>query len=824
MEWKSRSQLETQFSNLPARERLTSLYSLSKFWRRAVLTDGYGAGDGWDSRLITTPYGERCLRNLLAASSPPSPADARLALFIAFSHHDTFVDQEKTDPDGIRELLNRDLLQERIRLPHRLGRALYDRFNDTYSGDKTDHLMPAEVAQLLAGSPTGVYQLGNLVSGPLGLIDSLDSRYFPPSPILPLWHCSDTGCKAVHQVELMDANVPVITAISAIRQFMHEAEGPPSEWDWILEMSLRGSKSRAYVDIPAVLGDCIVGSERTVLLAAALGSKHGPTLRKILAAPPRKARDADGPADTLSARQSPEAQLQLLLVLPDKDLVSLIDNAVLSRTIKIPLGETREVFGGVVRLHRDSVSELSALGIRSAKRDAIVNLTSAVWRAYQTLGLSTELEWKVRASGTRSPHEALVSFERSRPPADSVRELILSSAAVTAAVCKTLEIPIEYARGGDADGVNRLLWKLGFNPMQFDDFIQRFHARLSDLKQVVLLNTPILTEDQRESVRAAGVNAFVSLEEFLDRLVSYVVWILASDHFVSTRFRYSTTSGRSAVERTLGKSLQVGENAFEWKSSGENALGTLLQYARLTREWVQALPAKNREDLERPHEDLPHYAEDDDLKFPFLHTELWADSDPAELQRFSATLNRIVTLVDQSDPANIRNGLDHFREADRFPDADKLLACVARLRQALETADDNRFLPKIFSLFGTQENRFGSVEHEFKDYNGRTFKAYGPVLISGLESVSYDTACLVPPGNLLGRPNSAIVFQLREHSEFSLYWRDYPRRRHIAEQQGETAALQNGASPEKKDAPAAGQPSSGDAVTQGTRAGTSAPD
>ena len=131
------------------------------------------------------------------------------------------------------------------------------------------------------------------------------------------------------------------------------------------------------------------------------------------------------------------------------------------------------------------------------------------------------------------------------------------------------------------------------------------------------------------------------------------------------------------------------------------------------------------------------------------------------------------------------HGLDHFREGERFPSADKLLACVARLSQALELADIHRFLPKVFWLFGRKGNRFGWVEYEFRDYAGRIVLGYGPQLVSGLDRVLYESACLLAAGNLLGTPNSSLIFQLRENSEFSAYWQDYPRRRRIIAGDGE---------------------------------------
>jgi hypothetical protein len=194
---------------------------------------------------------------------------------------------------------------------------------------------------------------------------------------------------------------------------------------------------------------------------------------------------------------------------------------------------------------------------------------------------------------------------------------------------------------------------------------------------------------------------------------------------------------------------------------------------------MSALPDKNRDALRRPDEDLPHFASRDILPFPFRHTCLWADAETAELQKHGEAFSRITKLLEESELAAVRNGLDHFREADRFPSADKLLACVARLSQARDLADINRYYPKLYWLFGRKSNRFGSVELEFRDYAGRSTYTFGPTLISGLRTTRYGDAYILPPNNLLGTPNSALVFQFSENTEYSSYWETYPRRRRI---------------------------------------------
>jgi len=775
--WKSSLELDAESRSLPDLQQLATLYALSVFWKQSVFCDGYKASSDWTSILKLSQAGQKVLDGLSPMLDDLPGPDVRLALFSGFYHHDLFFDYQNTDSSRIRELLEKEIFEERVRLPHRFGRTLYDRFNDTYTDSRTDHLMSEDVGRLLQGTPTGVYQLGTLVSGPLGIVVSQERRYLPPILDLPLWHCSDTGCKHLHDVTLVRSKVAVLETYSRIRKTLFDRVGPPAEWGEVLARLLRGEPPRVYADLPALVADCIVGEELACLLEQALVGEQGTLLRGVLSEPPRKKRDGEGPARDIASRLAPEARLQLLLVFSDKDLVALIDGAVISRTLRIPLGEVREIDYKTPRHSSDSDSQLSALGIRSVRWQPIVNLTRAIWRAYQNLALTNELSWRVRGGEDSPLYDALVMFIRKRGPAEAARELILSSARITEAVYDDLKVPLKYAKGTDEETVNRLLWKLGFNPMQFDDWITRFKFRLSEFKDVTLTNTPINTEDARDRVRAAGVNVFVSLEDFLDRLISYNIWLLSSDHF--TNGKYSSPSGRRAVSQVFGGSLQSGALQVSWDVLGVNPLGTLLRYLRAAADWVQGLPARDRKAVQRADRDLPHFADSDYLKFPFRHIALWADSDPVELQKHAELFARITKLIEESDPASVRNGLDHFRDPDQFPPADKLLACAVRLGQALDLADTHRFVPKVHWLFERRGNRFGVAESEFRDYAGRVVVAYGPQLSSGLEPLSYDGAHLVAPGNLLGIPNSTLVFQFQEPSAFSKYWEDYPRRRAI---------------------------------------------
>jgi hypothetical protein len=430
-------------------------------------------------------------------------------------------------------------------------------------------------------------------------------------------------------------------------------------------------------------------------------------------------------------------------------------------------------------MYEDTGSELSALGIRSTRGNPTINLVSTIWRAYSDKGLLDDLQWRLRGSPGVSAHDCLVAFIRNEGPYDAIRELILTSQSLTEFVCEELDICIDQTLTDKGYAINRMLWKLGFDPPEYDDFAERFRSRLSHFNETVLTVSPVQFEDDRERIRASGVNLFVSVEDFLDQLLVYNIWLLASDHFLETGFEFDLSQARRKVSEVLGADLSSGDTSVSWNPEGENTIGVLLAYLSESLRWMEALGEEDREALIRPSEDIPHYATDPHRPFPFRYTAFWADADWNELQKYMRSYRTVVKLVEQANLALVRNGLDHKREDTRFPESDTMLACVARIREAFDLADTSRLIPKTFWPHRMSMNRFGSIEYEFRDYMNRPLMLFGPPTVSGLRSVDIRKPYLIAPGNLLGKTNSQVLFIPTETNDYTRYWKEYPRRRHI---------------------------------------------
>ena len=378
--WQSTREISQILEEVEMRETLDQLFALSVFWDNAVYPDNYRAEGVWPDLLIPTQYGETCLGSLRQIQSNTPQPEFYLALFTKFFHHQVLFDWQQSDLDGIADLLERELLEERIRLPHRFGRLLYDRFNDLMPEARTDHILPDEVAELLQGTPQGVYQQSTLLCGPLGVLASQEVRRLPLSLRLPLWHCSDTGCGKVHTVFLKPPPIPLTRAKKSISDFLEGEQGPPSEWyselAWLHRYPDR-SASRKYIDLPLVIAECIVGSERVALVEMALKDSQGDYLRAVLSQSSKGEKSSAGPAREVAERLTPAEQLQLLLSLPDPELIRLVDKAVYLQAVNVGPGSIRRAKQRPpTMVYGDALSELSALGIRSAKGNPIINLVS----------------------------------------------------------------------------------------------------------------------------------------------------------------------------------------------------------------------------------------------------------------------------------------------------------------------------------------------------------------------------------------------------------------------------------------------------------------
>jgi len=368
--------------------------------------------------------------------------------------------------------------------------------------------------------------------------------------------------------------------------------------------------------------------------------------------------------------------------------------------------------------------------------------------------------------------------------------LVLTSKPITHSVAESLGLTIASSDTPDVS-VDQILWRLGFDLPSFSDDLERFSQRLGQFNEMLLRLGAVRSEEDREDVRAVGVNLFVSVEHFLEEVVAFDVWLLASDHFVETRFIYEKDAALQTVSQVLGAQTKSGDEILRWDPRGGNTLGGLLAYLERAVQWTRTLLVSDRRQAERSPEDLPHYAGDRIRRFPFRHRQLWADCDPVELAAFVEGFENVAVQMARANVASVRNGLDHKREPKRFPDVDTMLLCAARLREALTSASVNRYIPKTYWLHEETRDQYGRFKYLLLDHAAKPLLLYGPSLTRGSKRPIFKTPMIIPAGNLLGLPNGDLIFMVRAQSKYMEYWANYPRRRRITTHSGEATIAED---------------------------------
>lgn len=756
-------------------DTLDRLFALRDLFVNAVVPPQYVSSNSWLDAIKLSDHGREVLEGAREQLKDFSDATISQAMFLSFYHLDLLIDTDATNADEILALIRDDVTSARVTLPYRFGRELYDKFSGVFGDARPSYLEPDATQALLAGTPQGVFQMWRYTTGPLGILESNECRYLPVSPSLPLWHCADTGCNTPHEVELLTPPSPLKLALERIEAVAKDRFGPPSAFRTPLTFrtaGIRPKSSKRFYDLPTVIADCFVRDERSVLVGRAIRSRHGQLLRDFLASAGMR---VSASPESIASGLSDAAQLQLLLVLRDSELVTLIDGAVLARHVVIPPAEVRRPAITPLNLSSEEFySEISSWGVRLAGWSSVVVLETLVWNTYTKLQLVNELDWRLRNSEGKGTRHALADFVRARTPREVVTELILASQPVASEVARELDFdPVVVSHEQLADV---FLWKMGFRPVFYDDALPTLRRRISEFRELLLELPEIRTEEHRERVRSYGVNLFVSVEHFIEELLTFNVWLLAADHFVDTEFTYDPSAARHVVSRVLGSSLKVDESEIAWSDRGENTLGVLLAYLNAFVTWVGTLLSGDRSRVRRPDSQMPHFASFRFVQFPFVHTELWADANPTALADYAASFSVIARKLAQSGVPAIRNGIDHKREPERFPSLDSLVAFVTRLDEVVALAELGRFVPKGYWVENRTVDRHGRSQYALRDVNGRALQLYEPASVIGIAPITFAEAIIIAPGNLLGIPNAELRFTPFYRSAYADYWRDYPRR------------------------------------------------
>lgn len=224
------------------------LILLSDLLINSIISDDYTPSEELAAAIQLTDLGNRATRKVYidsqshssksksrasqtARSTNPHTREARLMCLLELGNGEPLVDLEAIDVDAVADAISEEVKERKIMHPHVYGGGLYSRASELFE-DLLGELDYKQTMRLLEGQPQGVFQVGEWLSGPLGISRAGSNRWVPPITKIPLQHCHDVTCQEVHSTRLRTSRSATINAKRELMYSFLNSEASGERWDW----------------------------------------------------------------------------------------------------------------------------------------------------------------------------------------------------------------------------------------------------------------------------------------------------------------------------------------------------------------------------------------------------------------------------------------------------------------------------------------------------------------------------------------------------------------------------------------------------------------
>lgn len=783
----SKEELLQAYPDADWRTALFEVQRIVEFLVGSILKDKYKIPDGLNQVVHLTEYGSQVMNKLISKHDVPAK-EARLLCLLELVHREPLVDLSSTKVEDLRQWVDQQVRNKDLLFPFIAGRDLYDRASELFE-EARDTLTHADTLRLLENLPIGVFQSGPFLSGPYGLLRSSEQRWFAPNKSVPMYHCSELTCGAVHRTRLSsDFSAPINEHATTIDRVLESLGDDESEWAEFLEhvAGLEGFRfdDRSHEPLLLVLTDLLADDELRVLLADVLDNSGG-VLRGLV-----EPLGLLGRADDIAEQLGRAELIQLLLLAPNDVLATRIDKLIIKGAepghegpaIRVGPGEVRRLMTnrGMGYGTFGTYPEISSLGVRYTSDDFALGPMRLKRLVEVLYGMDDhaevdELQWQLRQVEGDDPHEQLEEFVRSAEPDEVVARLILARRTNQIMACEKLGLDYDDFVD-DPMFVESILWKLGFEKRDLPDHNREFwdhHGRLKRYAQTAGVGARV---DAGE-LRSRAVNYFVELERVLDDTLSYATWALTNDHLAADRpFSYEPSAERGAAFDRLNDHEDQRESGDEVIRLGvENTLYPLIRGFGILADLLEHARAKPSDWL-RDSAQYPRYAQFTTLKsFPFKHTLPFLDLLPKSQARIVETLRHVRGTLETAAVHEVRNDYMHYRaSATDLPRLDTSLDAAQRAVNRLEA---DGLCRSVFGMENHNGDAWDRRVYTLRNARGREIAFARPGAfdwnrLPGLRGIQY-----VIPAAVFARPNEMLRFRLVFSTPYAEYWDDFPKPR-----------------------------------------------
>lgn len=781
-------ELEGIYSDPVFRRGLFDLLNISNLLADSIIGKDYTVPPALHNQISLTEYGQKIYDQLRKRSVPFH--EAKLLCFLEMYHSDLLIDVNATNRHAIVEILNKQVVDRSLSFPFIFGRILYDKYFEQYEDDPKRYLDPEETQRLLQGTPQGVGQFAELVTGPFGILESRSSRIIQISRSVALRHCSDLSCVAVHRVLLSTSSEASINKHRETLGKILEKEDGRTSSSWahfvhnIAAQYISGYQDWASEPIVILIGDALADSELAKVLGWLLDHGDGYLHSQL-----SKLGISVGKS-TITGMSRAEL-LQLILVEESDNIVSAIDTLVRNMDISVPYGEIRKpILNNDIRYGMHELrAELGRYGVRLRSSGSSLaplrarRLIDQMYRLDQEEDRE-ELDWQMRDEPNDSLEGKLEHYLQTNPPKRAIGNLVLARRSNVVIATSNLRLG-SYLHQNDEDLINAVLWKLGFAINDLGEANAAFWEALEAVLQRARQGIVGSQSSDREHIRGAASTYFTALERLLDDSLAYTIWALTSDHHASRKpFVYRPHADRLAAFKRLGDFTRDSRERL----SNRNTLYPLTRgWGRLAA-YLQELE-DNKADYERSTNDFPEWASVQTLeKFPFNHTIAYLDLLPESRAKIIKTLEEISSRFIAGQVSEARNDWLHGQRMSSAESLDRLREGIDDVRVAVRHIEESGMSLQGYATVSDTIDGDGRRTVTLASLSAHEISLFGPSPFSWLRLPCSTAVQYVMNSARFAEPSECLRFTLEVDSPYSQMWDNYPRRPRL--QRGKVAAGQ----------------------------------
>jgi len=791
---KTIQEIKTEFDDSVLRSNFIWGYSLCILLEHCLIREDYQAPQLLSTQIVLSKDGEEMAMALRKKFPEVPEADLKLALFVKLYCYDLFIDLQKTSMLEIENAISQDITNGSIKYPWVFDRLLYDRFFENFPNPNHQRALSyEETLILLENSPQGVFQVQDFIVGPFGILRSNFKRELLPTTSAPLWHCPDPSCEKLHTSQLTTGDSLISKLMTDLSMNCVQRYGE-KEYAWQAFYNEIAFEFNYYDDqnlssFPWLLGNTFSEAEIRNIFCHILKIHSSDIRQRLPQTKTLKNIFTDSPEKTVSKLSKPEC-FQLILLTSDEHIISSIESLIEEKNIKIPPTEIRSP-----RYFRGSswdrtTWECSQFGVRSTPSRSNIGITrlkQLIYKVYSGEEKRAQLKWALRRSTSEDLHERLDHYIFSQDPREIIRELILSDPGHLESAFKILrfgKFSFPKTTEDEHSLISKILWKLDFNINSYPDSQEKFWKRHSNFLDVARTYSDY-NENDKETIRSASANFFISLEEILDYSLSFITWVLLSDHYGSTRFTCDLDEARQFMASALSQASVESVNdsePIEYNPNGVNTLYPLIAGFRLLGNFCQKLLEKDSPENKRPINEFPRFHGKTALQiFSFLNKILLFDLKETSILRVLEALREITSELEIANVSNVRNRLQHSRKSDEFPKQNEIDQACGAISSVVTKMEKSGICPLVYFRHNSSADSYDRSSITLQDYKGRNLVFHRPSEFSSSTKVGIKGAVIITPWLHLKNSSEPLYFAFVESSDYLMMLKDFPKRRFVEE-------------------------------------------